>query len=229
MPTDAVATAAFKANPITFLASAMILAPGENALRHNRSEHLGLKATAFPGIRDSDQAAIPVWQVVKAPEGEAYFRSYIADYEQGTTVFTTLGANEHAEFCFTANMNGCTFGLGVQASDGTLVVSHGNAANTGRHRNFDNSLIGPRNATGGPGTTALQASIQYSRAKAGHGPNGQVFEPEHYRLGQRQSVTFGYRPRGSGAWSFYFVSYIRGGGQITSFGVQPMPTNTFTH
>jgi hypothetical protein len=222
MPTDAIATAAFKANPITFLGGAMILAPIGNATRHNRSEHFGLKASAWTGIRDSDNAAIPVWQVSKAPDGEPYFRSYIADYEQGTTVFTTLGANEHAEFCFTANMNGCTFGLGHPAPDGTLIVSHGNAANTGDHQNFDGSLMGRA------GNTALQTSIQYSQAKAGHGVGGQVFEPEHYRIGQRQSVTFGYRARGTGVWSFYFVSYTRAQGVYTSYGVQPMQTNAIT-
>ena len=145
MPTDAVATAAFKADPITFLATALILPP--------------------------------------------------------------IGK----------------FGLGMQARDGTLIVSHGNAANTGVDHNFDPALMGQR------ATAALQIAIQYNRAKAGHGVGGQVFEPEHYRFGGRNSVTFGYRQRGTGAWSWYFVSYTRAQGIYTSFGVQPMVTNAITN
>lgn len=221
MPTDAVATAAFKADPITFLATALILPPIGNALRHNRSEHLGLRATTWPATFNG--ANIPVWQVAKAPNDEPYFRSYIADYVQGQTTFTTLGSNEYAEFCFTANMNGCTFGLGMQAQDGTLIVSHGNAANTGVDQNFDSAMMGQR------ASVALQTAIQYNRAKEGHGIGGQVFEPEHYRFGGRNSVTFGYRQRGTGGWSWYFISYLRAQGIYTSFGVQPMVTNAITN
>lgn len=227
MPVDAVATNAFKANPLTFLNTALILAPIGNATRHNRSEHLGLAPAPYMGATAVDTAgnALALWQVVKAQDGEAYFRSYIADYQQGATTYTTLGANEHAEFCFTANMNGCTFGLGIQAGDGTLIVSHGNAANTGAITNFDSS--GMTNIQ--RQSTALQTAIQYTRAKQGHGAGGRVFEPEHYRVGARQSVTFGYRPRGSGAWQFHFIGYTRGGGgAYTSYGVQPMPSNLIT-
>jgi hypothetical protein len=227
VPVDANATNAFKANPLTFLNTALILAPIGNALRHNRSEHLGLGPSPYMGSTAVDTAgnALALWQVVKAQPGEAYFRSYIADYEQGATTYTTLGSNEHAEFCFTANMNGCTFGHGNHAPDGTLVVSHGNAANTGAHPNFDSSVMTNVLAQ----STALQTAIQYTRAKQGHGVGGRVFEPEHYRIGARQSVTFGYRPRGAGAWTFYFIGYTRGGGgAYTSYGVQPMPTNVIT-
>ena len=193
-----------------------------NALRANHSEHLGLATTNWTGTRASDGANITIWQVTKARDaGDAYFRSYIADYEQGTTRFTTLGVNQHAEFCFTVNMNGCTFGLGMQAGDGTRIVSHGNAANTGAHNNIEDPYAASRQSI-----TAIQSSIQYSQAKAQFGPTGQVFEPSHYRQGGRQSVTFGYRPRGTGAWGFYFIGYNRGnGGVYTSYGVLPMPTN----
>jgi len=222
---DANATNTFKANPIPFLTTAMILAPIGNATRHNHSEHYGLAPAGGVTAVDSGGAPIAIWQVVKAQPGEAYFRSYIADYEQGKTTYTTLGANRHAEFCFTANMNGCTFGLGMQAPDGTLIVSHGNAANTGTTRNFDSSLMS-NPATQIP---ALQTAIQYTRAKEGHGIGGQVFEPSHYRIGQRQSVTFGYRPRaGTGQWQFYYISYTRASGVYTSYGVNPMPTNIIT-
>jgi hypothetical protein len=227
MAVDANATNAFKGNPLTFLNTALILAPIGNATRHNRSEHMGLAPAPYMGATavDATGHALALWQVVKAQPGETYFRSYIADYEQGRTTYTTLGSNEHAEFCFTANMNGCTFGHGMQAPDGTLVVSHGNAANTGAIQNFDSGSMTNIQRQ----STALQTAIQYTRAKQGHGVGGQVFEPEHYRIGQRQSVTFGYRPRGSGAWQFHFVAYIRGaGGAYTSYGVQPMPTNVIT-
>jgi len=216
-----VATAAFKADPAGFLDNAMILAPIGNAQRHNRSEHLGLEDSGFPGVMVGTNAAIRVWQVVRAQVNESYFRSYIADYEQGKTTFTTLGTGGQAEFCFTANMNGCTFGLGSQATDGTLLVSHGNAANTGQIQNFDPNSI-PRDQI-----PMVQTHLQYLRALRGHGPQGRVFAPEHYRVDGRQAVTFGHRPRGgNGAWFFYFVAYTRLWGTITSYGVGPMQTTS---
>ena len=60
MATDADATAAFKANPITFLGGNMILPPTTNALRHNHSEPLGLAATAFNGTTTPVGVVIPV-------------------------------------------------------------------------------------------------------------------------------------------------------------------------
>ena len=118
-------------------------------------------------------------------------------------------------------MNGCTFGVGHPNADGTLIVSHGNAANVAGVNNIPGYLQ--------PATkTALQVATQYSRAKQGHGGGGRVFEPEHYRVNGRQSVTFGYRPRGAN-WQFHYISYVRAqGGAYTSYGVGPMLTNVIT-
>lgn len=235
MPIDAAATQAFRNNPVGFLANAMILAPFANASRANHSEHMGLvrlgqgepvtgtwTARTGPG-----GPLIPLYQVAKAAVNEAsYFRSYIADYHQGQTTFTTLGTNPHAQFCFTANMNGCTFGLGSQPTPGSaMVVSHGNAANAGANDNIPDYLAGDTKK-------ALQTAIQYTRAKQGHGITGRVFEPAHYRIGQRMSVTFGHRAAGQ-KWAFHFVGYERTGGHgapvvFISHGVGPMLTNAIT-
>lgn len=222
MAIDQVATNAFKANPIGFLRNALVLAPTFNAERHNRSQHLGLEAPedwqGWTAVLSPMGTVIPLYKIVRSNPGEAYFRSYIADYQQGATTFTTLGSNPHSQFCFTANMNGCTFGIGQPQPDGKLVVSHGNAANATGITNIPTYLK--------PETkTALQVATQYTRAKEGHVGGGRVFEPSHYRIGARQSVTFGYRPVGA-PWQFHYISYIRGnGGAYTSYGVGPIMTN----
>ena len=96
MPVDAVATNAFKINPIGFLANALILAPTFNADRHNRSQHLGLQIPpawqGWTAVLNPMGVPIPLYQVVRSGPGEAYFRSYIADYQQGhtTSSFTIL-------------------------------------------------------------------------------------------------------------------------------------------
>lgn len=228
MPTDLAATNAFHDNPIGFLANAMILPPTQNASNPPHSEHLGLvllgQGEPVTGTWKARMGAVggplvPLYQVVRAPVGEAYFRSYIADYHQGQTTFTTLGTNQHARFCFTANMNGCTFGRGTQADpNAPLVVSHGNAANAGPIVNLQPQLQ--------PATKSmLQIQIQYARARDGHGVGGRVYEPEHYRIGNRMSVTFGHRTPGT-VWVFHTIHYERvAGGTYVSYGVGPMITN----
>lgn len=229
MPVDAVATQAFKANPLGFLAQNLILAPTQNALSHNKSEHLALENEQTKDGQGGWTATIAgnpggLFRVVKAGDSVDYFRSYIADYAQGVTTFTTLGTNRNTLFCFTINMNGCTFGMGSQAGGaGSLVVSHGNAANTGLHdQNIPDVFRSPESRK------ALQDAIQYTNAKAGHGVGGQVFEPRHYRVGQFHSTTFMYRQPGQ-RWDLYCMRYTRGGGGAYSTpGVELAPTRQIT-
>ncbi len=220
MPVDSIATNDFKANPFGFLANNLLLGPILPALQHNKSEHLALEDES-PNGRTATVGGHPagLYRVVKAGASAAYFRAYIADYEEGSTTFTTLGTNMNALFCFTVNMNGCTFGMGSQAmANGTLVVSHGNAKNAGPHKNIP-SILGDD----GPLTAAMQISKQYQRAKDGH-VTGRVFAPEHYRADAQNSTTFLYRSQNE-LWRLFCMVYtLPGFGRYVSPGVQRAPT-----
>jgi hypothetical protein len=132
------------------------------------------------------------------------FSAYLVEYEDGKTPITVLGTA--ATMCFTANMNGCTFGIGSQANANSgLVVTHSNSR--------------------GHGSQDANTADQRFRAGNVVGPDGRLFEPEHYRTNNKQSITFGYRSPGQ-LWRFCFLSYQRHTGQrITTYGVQDVVTN----
>jgi hypothetical protein len=122
-------------------------------------------------------------------------KTWICPYQVNAIKYQTL--NNSRIFCFTTNMNGCTFGIGgSQGTDGTLTVSHANKAETGE-------------------IVSWSAQIEEQRtmhAGAAH------FDPYHYSAGgfERQGVavkyyttTFGVYENNS--WSFYYqTSYGSG-------------------
>ena len=132
-----------------------------------------------------------------------WFDAYLVEYEDNKTPITVLG--QAATLCFTANMNGCTFGIGSQGSpSGSLVVTHSNSRGHG----------------------SQEGNISDQRLKAGFvvGTGGGLFEPEHYRTHGKQSITFGFRKPGQ-KWQFCFLSYARRSGIITNYGVRDIVTN----
>jgi hypothetical protein len=120
---------------------------------------------------------------------------------------TVLG--NKATMCFTANMNGCTLGIGSQATSADpVVVTHSNSR--------------------GHGSQAANTADQALKAGAVVGTGGELFQPEDYRPhGQRQSITFGARSQGA-KWQFYFLSYTRKSGIIKSYGAKPVSTTKVT-
>lgn len=58
--------------------------------------------------------------------GGDIFMGYWCPYEINKTRYVTLSGA--ADFMFTATMDGCSFGIGTAASDGTVTVSHSNSA-----------------------------------------------------------------------------------------------------
>lgn len=153
---------------------------------------------------DFGMERVPVYMLRKKRETDTvWFKAYLVEYEDNKTPITVLG--QAARLCFTANMNGCTFGIGSQSGpNGSLVVTHSNSR--------------------GHGST--EGNIDDQRLKAGFlvGQGGRLFEPEHYRSNDKQSITFGFRSPGH-LWEFCFLSYRLAQGRITSYGVHDIRTN----
>jgi hypothetical protein len=72
-----------------------------------------------------------LYQILEAPHDASQttpdiFLGYWCPYEINRTSFTTLSGD--ADYMFTATMDGCSFGIGTAAPDGTVTVSHSNSA-----------------------------------------------------------------------------------------------------
>ncbi len=78
----------------------------------------GGKAMALYDIREAPQNASRA-----TPDT---FMGYWCPYDMNRTSFTTLSGS--ADYMFTATMDGCSFGIGTPAGDGTVLVSHSNSA-----------------------------------------------------------------------------------------------------
>ncbi len=141
---------------------------------------------------------VPVFRLNKAQGGDVSFKAYIITYITGSTPSTTLGTD--APLAFTANMNGCTLGIGSQANARSAVtVTHSNSA--------------------GHGSDDANANDQHQQALGVVGVGGALLEPSVYRTHNKQAVTFGYRSRGQ-MWRFAYLSYHRQWGIITTYGVK---------
>jgi len=156
---------------------------------------------------DFGMRAIPHYLLKKAgPRDAMYFDAYIIEYVATKTPISILGTE--ATLAFTANMNGCTLGIGSQATaSDCLVVTHSNSQ--------------------GHGSQAANTADQAKKATAVVGEGALLFEPTTYRTNDKMSITFGVRSRNE-KWSFHYLSYRRANQRITSYGVQTIGTNQFS-
>lgn len=150
---------------------------------------------------------VPYYSLRKATGNDAvWFEAYLVEFAPGLSPTTTLGSK--ANLCFTANMNGCTFGIGSQAKPGdSVLVTHSNSR--------------------GMGSQEANTADQRTKASAIVGVGGRLFEPEHYRIGTKQSITFGYRMPGK-LWKFGSLSYKMDGNRVMTYGAKKVTTNTVT-
>ena len=78
------------------------------------------------GVRATGEA-IDVYQLSTRGAGpQDSIPAYICNYQPNDAL--SVEVSNAGAFCFTANMNGCSFGIGAPGSDGTVRVTH---ANTG--------------------------------------------------------------------------------------------------
>ena len=171
----------------------------KNAQVRGQPELVAFKlVTNFKGQKPGS-AAVPVYALVNTDNKSAGFDAYICDYEQGSTKYVVLGNN--ADFMFTITMNGCTFGIGMPAPSGEVIVCHSNTS-----KGF-----------GGKTPPDVQAQLQRVQVEQVLPEGGLILEPANYRtIGKEQSTTFGIRR--NGAWEFWMHTYLYSGNQTYTAG-----------
>ena len=127
--------------------------------------------------------------------------SYLCNYTAGGVNEVILG--NLGDFCFTINLNGCTFGIGLAQPNHTRRVSHANSG----------------------GNTLLQRGQTQAIHHVGANMAGvSLLEPAEYRrmAPTMQATVFGIRT--GLVWRFYFQSYSsHGHGNYRVYGVYPIP------
>ncbi len=158
-----------------------------------------------------------LYEVSDATNGASNaFPAYICPWSEDSVCTMTLGHN--ADVMFTGNMNGCTFGAGIPANDGTVRVGHANAASF---------------ATGTKDNPDFTTQRQMQRdALSTRGAGANIVNPDVYRANVTYSgvdrmdfeiiaVTVGIRI--GGKWEFYY-QHQRYGGTAGNFSYEKMGT-----
>ena len=112
---------------------------------------------------------------------------YFVGYKDNDTVSGTL--DRRSAVMFTANMDGCTLGIGSQPGDGTCTVTHANMKTSSKR----------------PGLTQSQAQIHQL-----HGVYDEDFSfigPDAYMKEGRRTFTTNYGVRTGTSWNFYTQTY----------------------
>jgi hypothetical protein len=148
---------------------------------------------------DADGNAIDVYELTANNAGQNNgMRSFICNYAQHNVHQQDIDA--HGDYCFTPNMNGCTFAIG-QPNGGTITVAH---ANTGGNSAAQRQQIS--GVFGGLGNLKVLEPAAYRRVKPGSRINATTF-------GIRSGMT----------WTFYFQSWESvGNGTYLTYGVMPV-------
>jgi hypothetical protein len=117
-----------------------------------------------------------------AKPNESYFSAFICPYSHGNTHSVTL--TDQGDFMFTANMDGCSFGVGIQVN-GQVLVAHAN------------EQAQPTNALN---TTQQLVNLQNLSA------DNLTLVPGTYRTNQsQQATTVGIRK--NNLWRFWYQQY----------------------
>jgi hypothetical protein len=139
-----------------------------------------------------------------APGATNAFPAYICRWSGDSVCTKTLGHD--ADVMFTGNMNGCTFGIGMPANDGTVRVGHANAASfaggTAANPDFTTQRQMQRDALSTRGVAANIVNPDVYRANVAYsGVGSNDFEIV--------AVTVGIRI--GNKWEFYYQHQRHGG------------------
>lgn len=127
---------------------------------------------------------VDVWNLRSDGGAHNGLRAYICNYTAKAVTSVDIGSL--GDYCFTTNLNGCTYGIGPRQADGTRRVSHANRG----------------------GNTILQRTdIQNQNNVGATLPGVTMLEPAEYRRlgGELHATVFGIRSGYN--WSFYYQSY----------------------
>lgn len=202
-----------------------------NAVVSGRPETLFLvkekHAKGKNGINDCDVYSLKnMASPVATDDPAASLFSYIVDYAVGETCMQVLGSE--ADFCFTVTINGCTFALGMPASDGTLVVSHTNMKKvSGKSSTTDFAAITGSVDVPSELTSMVQENVQAKVVTGLHG-SGRLLGPTQYYNGNRNNRLTVFGLRGHAGWTFYYQSYTVQSGVYYLEGVQTFSTQSVT-
>lgn len=190
------------ASLLTFMENNIVLSGFlKNSKVNSVPEYLELPS--LDSVAKKDNTTISAFKLKNSDKTSASeaLHAYICNYTAGNVEYCRLGTA--ANLCFTITMNGCTFGVGQPAPDGTLLVTHAN--------------------TGGKTTP------QQEQTFGAHGTKQvSMLEPALYRRAgsNMNATTFGIRTKGK--WKFYFQLYSVKSFVYTLIGVFPVPTQQFT-
>jgi hypothetical protein len=128
------------------------------------------------------------------------FATWICDYEANDIKYATL--SNARPFCFTAEMNGCTFGIGSPSPGGVITVSHANAVGPGGG-NLTNQVAEQRSMTSAvmPDWVRLFQPFDYNFS-------GQIFTKVPVGMGANlNTTTFGVLNGNN--WTFWYQQHLR--------------------
>jgi hypothetical protein len=160
------ATTDFAAGPKVFCENNIVLTPNE--IDHNgglvwigldRLDRIAQTGKLVQGRKGND--AVDVYQIVGRPDSTDAIRAYWCPYNRNGTGSVIVGSQ--AQYMFTITVNGCSVGVGHQATNGTRLVMHVNDANSGSK---------------GPG---IQAQSQRITLRSAGTFGTQIVEPSMYR------------------------------------------------
>jgi hypothetical protein len=169
------------------------------------------------------QTSRPVGKAYKLKRGrsdEPGIDAFFCPYHRNKTHFITISMM--AQFVFTPEMSGCTFGIGSNAN-GTLIVGHSNRAEIatdwiqGRSMTLDPKATNPAPANV-PLAMGVQAQAQHDVLQNSLAWKGKIIAPGHYMMNlSHKSTTFGVR-KGM-HWSFYTAVFMKMDNTYTLLGV----------
>jgi hypothetical protein len=166
--------------------------------------------TRTVAVAGTNNAPADTWELRKAAGAHSNataLRAYICNYVAREAHSVALG--NAAGFCFTTTMNGCTFGIGMAAPDGTVLVTHAN--------------------TGGQAAPQRQ-QVTGEMQRHGAALDG-MLEPSLYRnfAPGRNMIISTFGVRANGGWKFYYQLYEKIGATGRNFkihGVFPVLTQS---
>jgi hypothetical protein len=220
------ATTDFIGGALAFMqANAVIVRKGGVAIGGNVGDFRFTAEPALTGRMAGTMAACAVYGLDLSADPDvvsAYWCPYANDHTYSITV---AGA---ANFMFTATMDGCSFGVGIEAVDGAVRVAHANVSENVLLEAVQEELINA--VIGGNANAArllelkkfiLKNQLQRTELVGALGTDRftGMGASDYAKMGVK-CTTFGIRG-GGGHWSFYAQAYAVNASIVTHYGCLP--------
>lgn len=187
---------------------------------------------------ECDGKSIPVYEMVQANSStptDDKFKSYWCPYQDEHVHSVTVASA--ANYCFTAKMDGCSFGIGMAGGDKSVTVAHANLQEVDDFDELDRLIIAEaikRPKDQDPAALRrlnlaklkLKGQLQSGLLTGGDGVGGGLstgIGPLDYKQFGLIATTFGVRS-GTGDWSFFFHAYTKKGVVLDLIGCFPFPS-----